>query len=34
LLDETTPLDMGDKVLGIIALIIFIITFIPIPFKI
>ena len=34
LIDETTPLDMGDKVLGIIALIIFVITFIPIPFKI
>lgn len=34
LIDETAPLDMGDKVLGIIALIIFIITFIPIPFKI
>ena len=34
LIDETTPLDMGDKVLGIIALIIFIITFIPVPFKI
>ncbi len=34
LIDETAPLDMGDKVLGIIALIIFVITFIPIPFKI
>ena len=34
LIDETTPLDKGDKILGVIAIIIFIITFIPIPFKI
>jgi membrane-associated protease RseP (regulator of RpoE activity) len=34
LIDESMPLDMSDKILGIIAIIIFIITFIPIPFKI
>ena len=34
LIDETTPLDKGDKILGVIAIIIFIITFIPVPFKI
>lgn len=33
LVDETTPLDKGDKILGVIAIVIFIITFIPIPFK-
>ncbi len=33
-IDETVPLERGDKILGAAALIIFIITFIPVPFKI
>jgi membrane-associated protease RseP (regulator of RpoE activity) len=34
LIDEAVPLEKEDKILGAIALIIFIITFIPVPFKI
>ncbi|MBI4377873.1 MAG: site-2 protease family protein [Nitrospinae bacterium] len=34
LVDEITPLEDEDKILGIVAIIIFIITFIPVPFKI
>jgi membrane-associated protease RseP (regulator of RpoE activity) len=34
LVDEITPLEEEDKILGIVAIIIFIITFIPVPFKI
>ena len=34
LVDEITPLQNEDKILGIVAIIIFIITFIPVPFKI
>lgn len=34
LIDETVPLEREDKILGATALIIFIITFIPVPFKI
>lgn len=33
LIDEITALEKEDKILGAIALIIFIITFIPVPFK-